>query len=289
LAGGEGVRLSQFVLDRFGERRPKQYCSFIGERSMLEHTWERAVRIAGADRVVTVIGRGHGRYFEAARAPLSGLLVEQPANLDTAPGIFLPLSYIMAHDPEATVLVFPSDHFIEPNDVFASYMEEAAELAERMSGRVILTAAAADHPETEYGWIQPGATPAGCGRAASVLKFHEKPDARAAGEFFRRGYLWNTFNMAVKAKTLWALGWEHLPGIMDGFEALRAVIGLPEETAVLQAIYGFTEPKNFSTGILEKAIGETLVLSMDEIHWSDWGRPERIEETIGRRTASVCA
>ena len=45
LAGGEGTRLSEFVFDRLGERRPKQYCRLLGERSMLEHTIGRARRL----------------------------------------------------------------------------------------------------------------------------------------------------------------------------------------------------------------------------------------------------
>src|SRR5581483_3133715 len=100
----------QFVFNRFGERRPKQYCRFLGSRSMLEHTAARAAAVCSRENIVTVIGRGHGRYLKEQRAPLPGLVIEQPCNRDTAPGIFLPLSYVMAADPEATVLVFPSDN-----------------------------------------------------------------------------------------------------------------------------------------------------------------------------------
>jgi len=53
LAGGEGSRLSDLTVHRFGERRPKQYCSFLGRRTMFEHTLERAIGFSGRQRVVT--------------------------------------------------------------------------------------------------------------------------------------------------------------------------------------------------------------------------------------------
>ena len=46
LAGGEGARMSSFVTQWLGAHRPKQYCAFTGERTMLEHTMERALALA---------------------------------------------------------------------------------------------------------------------------------------------------------------------------------------------------------------------------------------------------
>src|SRR5687768_4764508 len=103
LAGGEGTRLSRLTVRRFGEHRPKQYCAFLGQRTMFEHTLDRAVGMVGPERVVTVIGRGHWRYLQG-RPGLVGYMVEQPRACDTAPGVFLPLAYVLAFDPEATVV-----------------------------------------------------------------------------------------------------------------------------------------------------------------------------------------
>ena len=233
---------------------------------MLEQTWQCAARLAGERRVITVIDEGC--RLDARKAPLSSLIVEQPCGFDTAPGIFLALSYVMAEDPEATVLTFLPDHFMEPKDLFASYMEEAAGLAERLCDYVILTAAEAERARTDHGWIQPGRSAAACGRASSVLRFHDKHDA-AQAEFHRCGYLWNTLNLAVKGRTLWSMGWKHTPAIMDGFEALRAVIGLSEEADVLRVIYDYMKPINFSKGLLEKVVDKALVLPMDDILWTE--------------------
>lgn len=288
LSGGEGARLSLLTTRRYGEHRPKQYCAFHGRRTMFDHTMSRAVEMVGPQRVVTVIGRGHMRFLESSPSPLYGYAVEQPRNCETAPGIFLPLSYVMAYDPDATVLIFPSDHFVRPNALFLHYMGRAAALCERHPGRLVLAAAVADRAETEYGWIQ--AAPLGDPvepLARSVLRFHEKPGPEQAESFLRAGLAWNTFNMAVKAAALWTLGWAHHPRMMERFEALRAAIGAPGEGDALARAYAEMESVNFSTGILERAVGRILALPMPELHWSDWGRPERIEDSLQKLGSSM--
>ena len=287
LAGGEGSRLRHWTIDRFGESRPKQYCAFMGARSMFDHTMRRAIALVGGRRVVSVIGHGHSRYL-GSLAEARGYIIEQPANRDTAPGVFLPLTYVMAYDPEATVLVFPSDHFIRPNDRFLECMDRAAGIVEGRQERLVLVSAVPDRPEQEYGWIQPGEE---CGgreeEARHVLRFHEKPDAETAARFYEEGYLWNTLNMAVKAKTLWSMGWGFHPDMMDRFDRLRTAIGSPKETEVLASIYSEMPEVNFSKGILERAAGRAVVVPMTGVEWSDWGQPDRIQETLRRQGAAL--
>ena len=89
LAGGHGERLRPMVQRWLGQTRPKQYCTFIGTRSMFEHTLDRSDRIVAPDRRVTVIARDH---LDVAWPQLSsrpqGKLFLQPSNRETAAGIF---------------------------------------------------------------------------------------------------------------------------------------------------------------------------------------------------------
>lgn len=248
---------------------------------MLEHSLDRAATASGPDRIVTVIGAGHSRHL-AASCGLPGRVIEQPANRDTAPGILLPLTYVMAADAEASVAIFPSDHYIAPNARFNAHVERAHLLAERLENKIILFGAVPDRPEADYGWIQPEhELRAGAGPGVwSVRSFHEKPGAAEAAGYYRAGYLWNTFIMFAKAKTLWALAGERLPETRGRFDALLRAVGTRRESAVLAGIYEEMTPANFSTRILETCADKTLVLTLDGVDWSDWGRPERIEETL---------
>ena len=283
LSGGNGERLAPLVRLVLGKAVPKQYCAFSGSRTMLEHTYDRALALAPEERVVTVIGRDHRCHLNRACRP-PGRIVEQPANLDTAPGIFLPAAYVRAADPDATVVILPSDHFIRPQGRFTMRVELAALWAERLPGRLILLAAEAEGPETDYGWIEPGwrlsehfgAVP------REAVRFHEKPSASDAKGFHRRGFLWNTFIIACKVRTLWTLGRRLLPGLMAGFDAFSGSLGEPDEAAALEALYRGMPSVNFSKAVLERAQGRIGVLPLEGVEWDDWGRPERVESALAR-------
>lgn len=119
LAGGEGERVRPFVERWLGRPRPKQYCSFVGTRSMFQHTLDRAVRVTAPDRVVVVAVRGHeAEIRDQLKSRRVGCVLFQPANCDTAAGMFFPLTSIRACHPQATAVFYPSDHFMYPEDRF---------------------------------------------------------------------------------------------------------------------------------------------------------------------------
>lgn len=283
LAGGEGERMADWVERRLGERRPKQYCAFTGTRTMLEHTWERAAAAVGRGRVVTVIGRSHERFLYMPR-PLAapGPVLIQPQKRDTAAGVLFPLAYILSQDPEATVAILPSDHFILPNDRFLDCLRTALDLADVFLDRLVLLAAQPTRPETDYGWIEPsghvlrGGEPA----ARTVSRFLEKPDEEEARRFYQAGRLWNTMITAARGRGLWAMAQGLVPALTARFDRLRAAMGEPEEGRVLEEIYRDMPAMNFSRHILERAATRTLAVPMRGVYWCDWGRPERLAETV---------
>jgi mannose-1-phosphate guanylyltransferase len=278
LAGGEGERLKAMTTRWLGLHRPKQYCSFAGGRTMLEHTLDRAASVVDTRRLVTIIGRGHGRHLEeAGLRSLPGRVIEQPANLDTAPGVLLPLAHIRALDPEAVVGVFPSDHFIRPKEKFQASIERSFELAEELGDRIVLLGAEAEGPETEYGWIEPGEA-AGRG-ARSVASFVEKPSAERAEACYKAGGVWNTLIMAFKLRAVWDLSSRLLPEVFERFRGLSAALERRIELDPA-TLYSDMPRANFSRDLLERSPSSAVVLPMRGVEWSDWGRPERIAETL---------
>ena len=157
LPGGEGTRVSSLIHRWLGRPTPKQYCAFVGTRSMFQHTLDRAAKLTPPDRIVTVAAYRHCRK---ALAQLDGrgnsTILFQPANRDTAAGVFLPLTYIRARSPKATVVLYPSDHFVYPEARLLDAVRHAVRIAESQPDRLVMLGVAPDRLELDYGWIFPG-------------------------------------------------------------------------------------------------------------------------------------
>lgn len=221
LAGGDGVRTKAFIRHWLGYEKPKQYCAFVGSRSMFQHTLDRAARLTPWERVVVVAAQHHQHeVWSQLDGRPAGMMLLQPKSMDTAAGIFLPLTYILARDPQATVVIYPSDHFIFPEGSFLSAVDHAVRGSNRLGGRPVLLAVRPDGLELEYGWIKPGRFLGQAGEAAikAVERFIEKPDEATAHEARATGSLWNTMVLAAKGKELWSLGWKCFPEMMSLFE-----------------------------------------------------------------------
>ena len=289
LAGGEGERTRPFIERWLGRHLPKQYCTFVGTRSMLQHTWDRAHRLTNPSRMITVLAKSHQplvwKDLEESRR---GQVVFQPENRDTAAGIFLPLTYVRARDPYATVMLFPSDHFVFPEDQFMSQIQTAVLAAERWEKHLILLGVSPTSLELEYGWIEPGEC-LGWTQGAelrSVHAFVEKPSIQKGVEVIAKGGLWSTFILTGQVETLWTMGWRCFPDLMERFERLLEVIGTPREGQVLTSIYQDMPRYNFSSTLLQREIQQIGVMELQGVAWSDWGRPERIIETL-RKIGSI--
>lgn len=290
LAGGDGMRTKEFIRRWLGYEKPKQYCAFVGSRSMFQHTLDRAVRLTPWERVVVVAARHHQHeVWPQLDGRPAGMVLLQPRNLDTAAGIFLPLTFILARDPQAVVVIYPSDHFIHPEGSFLSAVNQAVEGSSSLGGRPVLLAAKPDGLELEYGWIKPGEFLGRTGKATvqAVERFIEKPDEAIAREVRASGSLWNTMILAAKGRELWNLGWKCFPEMMALFERLKHAIDTAEELRVLDAIYEAMPRRNFSSHLLACAPERIAVMEMTNVLWSDWGSPERILsglEKIGKRS-----
>ncbi len=289
LAGGDGTRTAEFIRQWLGHEKPKQYCTFVGTRSMFQHTLDRAVKLTPWERVAVVAARHHQHevWAQLDRRP-AGMVLLQPKNVDTAAGIFLPLTFILARDPQATVVIYPSDHFVHPDDSFLSAVDQAVRGSALLGGRTVLLAARPDGLELEYGWIKSGRFLGWTGKAPvhAVETFLEKPDEAAARETRGGNRLWNTMVLAAKGRELWSLGWTCFPEMMSLFERLKEAIDTAEELRVLDAIYEIMPRRNFSSHLLQCAPERLAVMEMTDVLWSDWGNPDRILsglEKIGKR------
>ena len=284
LAGGEGVRLRPLIERWLGGHRPKQYCTFVGTRSLFQHTLDRADLLTRPERKVVLVAAGHRKEAcQQLQGRLAARVVLQPLNRDTAPGIFLPLTYVRAASPDATVVIYPSDHFINPEERFMDFVRQATRAVEGLPEMLVLLGVLPEGVETDYGWIEPGRPVdwEGC-RLRKVQSFIEKPQRSVAEGVMARRALWNTLVVVGKVEKLWQLGWRCFPEIMALFEMFAQAINTPKESELLESLYSVMPSGNFSTHLLERVVEHVAVLELGEVIWSDWGRPERIPDTLRR-------
>lgn len=280
LAGGEGSRLAALTTALYGRPRPKQFAVLAGEHSLLQTTLLRARALAPWERILVVVNE---RDAWLARRQIHALgpatLIEQPGNLGTGPGLLLPLTYIQTATPEARVLVLPSDHHVGRPAPFVQTLRELL-AAGAWDGGIGLLGVAPEGPETDYGWIVPGAA---LTRRPPVLRaverFVEKPAPDVATALWRRGALWNTFILAGPVGAFWEAAHQHLPSLTARFSAFAEHVGRPSERARLHELYADLPATNFSAAVLQKAT-DLAVATAPACGWSDWGSPRRVFESL---------
>lgn len=285
LAGGNVSRISTFVQRWLGYPKPKPYCAFVGERSLLQHTLDRAAILCQLERIVTVVARDSRReawpQFDGRGG---GTMLTEPNHVGTVAEMYLPLTYVRAKDPYATVMVFPSDHFVYPEHLFLGSVQRAAWAAEWLPDRLVLLGVMPERLELDYGWVVPGKQLAGSStyQVRAVNAFLEKPTAVEADKALAGGALWNTSVFAAKSEVLWQLGWQCFPDLMVRFEQLHAAIGTPEEMTILDHIYRDMPAYDIASDLLQHVHDRTAVIEMSGVLWSDWDTPERIAHTLRR-------
>lgn len=201
LSGGSGTRF--WPLSR--DLNPKQMLKVFGEESLVAQAIERARSLAG--------GGVHLLTNEALRDELRDHLASapwrdevdilaEPAPRNTAPAVALGAAYVRSLDPEAVMLVLPSDHLVEDGDEWEAVMREATHLA--ADGCLVTVGLAPTRAETGYGYIKTGAPVAAHEEcevtARRVERFVEKPDAATAEAYVAEGsYLWNSGMLVARA------------------------------------------------------------------------------------------
>jgi mannose-1-phosphate guanylyltransferase len=293
LAGGDGVRLRSLTRWVTGDGRPKQFCDLTGNGSLLQETIRRVSRLIPPDRQLISLSRGHSLFYEAvlARCPAVTPVI-QPANRGTALGVLYPALQVAMRDPEGTVAIFPSDHFVSSPDRFMDAVARATAVVRRHPHTVALLGVLPSSPEPEYGWIEPGEPLGTHGLARHVTRFVEKPPLELAQELLRNGWLWNTLVVVAKVDHLIRLALSYIPDSVAPLLAIRSTLGTADEVPAAVRAYAAAPPANLSRDLLERARESLSVIELEGVTWSDWGTPGRVLSTLvrlGQRPAWMTA
>jgi len=266
MAGGGGTRF----WPRSRQKKPKQFLTLTGERTLLQQSLDRIEAQVPPDRTWVITA---GAHREEVRRQLPTLrpdqVVGEPCGRDTAACIGLGAALIARHDPSAVMLVMPADHVIEPVQEFRRASHAGEQLAEENPQALITFGIPPTYPATGYGYIHRGEERPGRQGASvyRVRQFREKPDAELAEKFLTSGeYFWNSGIFVWRAATILGALKELQPKL---FAAVDRIAAHWPNTDVLREEYEKLDRLSIDYAIMEHA-KEVLVIQAP-FKWDDVG------------------
>jgi mannose-1-phosphate guanylyltransferase len=269
MAGGGGTRF----WPRSRSKRPKQFLTFSGDRTLLQGTADRIAPLIPAARTWVLTGAAH--VEEASRqlpdVP-GGQMVGEPMGRDTAACIGLGAALVARTDPAATLLVLPADHVIEPAAEFQRACAAAEQFVTEFPKALFTFGIPPTYPATGYGYIHRGGEVAKRNGipAAKVQAFREKPNADLAERFVASGeYDWNAGIFVWKAATILGELKRQRPVLHATVERIADAWGTPKQVEVFRNEYEKLEKISIDYAVMEQA-AEVMVIRAP-FQWDDVG------------------
>ncbi|MBP3191560.1 mannose-1-phosphate guanylyltransferase [Natronogracilivirga saccharolytica] len=255
---------------------PKQFLSFFEDKTLLQNTIDRIRPIIPVERIIVST---NADYVDIVKEQIPDIplenIVGEPVAKNTAPCIAFAASFIHYRDPEATMVVLPSDHFIQNEDAFLKDLELSARIAEEKN-RLVTIGITPTRPETGYGYIQyndENTISFNGDTAYPVKTFAEKPDVQTALKFLQSGdFLWNSGMFIWRTERVLEEIKKHLPVLHHQVEILHQHLSDNDGNIsrdVLHSVYHSCFSVSIDYGIMEKS--EDVVVVPSHFHWSDLG------------------
>ena len=269
MAGGVGSRFWPMST----ENNPKQFIDVLGVgRSLMQLTYDRFCGICDAENVwvVTNVNYVSKVHEQLPDIPQKNILSE-PCRRNTAPCIAYVSHRIKAKDPNANIVVTPSDHVVLNTQEFQRVIRGALQFASETDAIVTL-GMKPSRPETGYGYICADMTAQSMRNKElyRVDSFREKPDLTTAKEYIKHNnYYWNAGIFVWNVNTVVNAFRMYQPAMNDIFESISDVFGTEQEQTVINERYVNCENISVDYAIMEKA--EEIFVFPADFGWSDLG------------------
>ncbi|TCW78838.1 mannose-1-phosphate guanylyltransferase/mannose-6-phosphate isomerase [Burkholderia sp. SRS-46] len=280
LCGGNGSRL--WPMSR--SNCPKQYLKLAGDDTLLQQTARRAAAVPNAAPPIVIANNEH-RFLVAEQLRHSGIaprtIVLEPFGRNTAPAIAIAARFALRDDPDALLLVLPSDHVVQDEQAFVAAIGSAFDIAQ--AGRLVTFGIPPTSPHTGYGYIRRGAALVAHDGIHAVDAFVEKPDHERATAFAQDGrHYWNSGMFLLNAATYIADLERHAPEV--GRQAALALEHAQQDYDFLRI-----DADSFSTcpdisidyAVMEKT-DRAAVVAAHNLGWSDIGSWSALADIMPR-------
>jgi len=285
MAGGIGSRF--WPLSR--TRKPKQFLDILGTgRTLLQQTFDRLRNVFPAENILIVT---NDDYEDIVRKQLPEISANQvllePMRRNTAPCIAYANHKVHLTDPEARILVAPSDHVILKEQDFIDVVRKGLDFV--TENECLLTLGIQpNRPETGYGYIQINGDKTRIELNQSfrrVKTFTEKPDLAMAELFMNSGdFFWNSGMFFWSLPTIMKAFDSFLPEINQLFSEGKSFYNTDKEPEFIGKVYSNCRNISIDYGIMEKA--ENVFVLCSDFGWSDLGSWGSLYDILSKNNES---
>lgn len=284
MAGGTGVRF--WPVSRAA--KPKQFLDVADTgKTFIQSTYERFLRVVPKENILIVTG---DRYRDIVMEQLPDLAPEnlllEPYSRNTAPCIAYATYTLLKRDPQARMVVTPSDHMIDNEELFAETIGKAFDYIEEND--VLMTLGVVPtRPDTNYGYIQAygGSDVYKNDKPMQVKTFTEKPDRDLAKVFISTGeFFWNAGIFLWKAETIRKKMEKYLPEVTALFKGWENALGTSVEYEFIARAYTGCRNISIDYGVMEKT--DKAWMYPVKFGWGDIGTWESLYNIIPEKDAN---
>lgn len=271
MAGGVGVRFWPYSRNS----KPKQFLDVLGSgKTLLQSTFDRFVPMCPVENIFVVTHEEHAALVKQQLPELSdGQILAEPMRKNTAACIAYASYRIAQINPDAIIVVSPSDHLILKEAEFQDIIKKAADQAKGQD-KLITLGITPTRPETGYGYIQYHTDKT---FAKKVKTFTEKPELSLAKKFIESGdFVWNSGIFIWGVQAVMKEIHQHLPEMAEVFDEIKSKLGTAEEREAIRVTYPQCKSISIDYGIMEKA--KNVYVCLGNFTWSDLGSWASIHE-----------
>lgn len=276
MAGGVGSRFWPVSTEEF----PKQFHDMLGTGdTLIQKTFQRLSRLIPKENIFILTNE---RYNDLVLEQLPEVsqrqVVLEPAMRNTAPCILYASLKIQKENPDAVMIVAPSDHWIEDETAFSKNVEQAFQFCEKNDALMTL-GIQPTFPNTGYGYIEfdKSSTEA----IKSVNQFREKPDYDTAKGFIAQGnFLWNAGIFMWSVKSVVEAYKNNQPGLYAHFEKGIETYNTDAEVAFIAENYPLAENISVDYAVMETSKNVYVIAA--EFDWNDLGTWGSLYDKLGK-------
>ncbi|RCH55876.1 mannose-1-phosphate guanylyltransferase [Mucilaginibacter hurinus] len=266
MAGGIGSRFWPISRTSY----PKQFIDILGTgKTLIQNTYERFLKVCPAENIFVVTNEN---YAQLVKEQIPGMadnqILTEPVMRNTAPCVAYGCFKIESLNPDAAIVVAPSDHLILDEAAFVATIQKSLETAS--ANKCLITLGIKpSRPDTGYGYIQ--FTEQTIGEDFHKVKtFTEKPNTELAKTFIQSGdFLWNAGIFVWSAGAIVQAFGSYLPDMYEIFAEARSVYNTADEKKHVHNAYQQCTNISIDYGIMEKA--DNVYVLPSEFGWSDLG------------------